>query len=100
MSFETDTLHVVSPLDPYGGDRCNESMDEDAQSLIIENIYTITRRKENYINPITDGELSRRSVKSYDIDYENVMEMWQNKLYKSFHKEMCTYYHRGMRGRI
>jgi hypothetical protein len=42
MSFETDTLHVVMPLDPYEGDRYNEPMDEDAWSSVIENIYKIT----------------------------------------------------------
>jgi histidyl-tRNA synthetase len=37
MSFETNTLHVVALLDPYEGDRYNESVDEDAQNSAIEN---------------------------------------------------------------
>jgi hypothetical protein len=32
MSFETDTLHVIAPLDPNEGDRYNDPMNEDAQS--------------------------------------------------------------------
>jgi hypothetical protein len=42
MSFETDTLCMVTPLDPYEGDIYNEPVDEDAQSSAIENIYKIT----------------------------------------------------------
>jgi hypothetical protein len=42
MSFETDTLHMVTPLDPYEGDHYNEPVDEDAQSSKIENIYKVT----------------------------------------------------------
>jgi hypothetical protein len=30
MSFETNTLHVVVPLNPYKGDIYNELVDEDA----------------------------------------------------------------------
>jgi hypothetical protein len=41
MSFETDTLHIIAPLDPNEGDRYNEPMNEDVE-LIIENIYQIT----------------------------------------------------------
>jgi hypothetical protein len=55
MFFETNTLRVVTPLDPYEGDWYNEPVDEDACSSIIENIYKITGRREDYINPIVDG---------------------------------------------
>lgn len=58
MSFETDTLHAVTPLNPYEGDQYNELVEEDAQSSIIENIYNITRHREDCINPTTDGRLS------------------------------------------
>jgi hypothetical protein len=82
MSFETDTLRMVTPLDPYEGDIYNEPVDEDAWSSTIENIYKITGYREDYINPTTDGELSWRSVKSYDTDSEDAMERWKNKLYE------------------
>jgi len=43
-------------------------------------------QRKDYINPTTDGELSWRSVKSYDMDYdmdyEDVMDRWKNKLYE------------------
>jgi hypothetical protein len=73
MSFETYTLHVVAPLEPYEGDQYNELVDEDAWSLVIQNIYKIAGHKEDYINPTTNGDLSWRSVKYYDTDWEDSM---------------------------
>jgi hypothetical protein len=58
ISFETDTLCVIAPLDVNEGDRYNESVNEDAQSSIIENIYDIRWHREDYGNPTADGELS------------------------------------------
>jgi hypothetical protein len=57
-------------------------VDEDAQSSIIENIYKITGHREDYVNPTVDGELSWRSMKSYDTDSDDAMERWKNKLYE------------------
>jgi hypothetical protein len=71
---------VITPLDPNEGNRYNENVNEDAQSSIIENIYQITRHKEYYINPLADGELSWRSVKSYDVNSKDAMEIRKNKL--------------------
>jgi len=81
MSFETDTLCIIAPLDPNEGDRYNEPVNEYAKNSTIENIYNITGCKEDYVNPIVDGELSWRSLHSYDIDSEDAMERWKNELY-------------------
>jgi hypothetical protein len=87
MFFEIDTLSVVTLLDPYEGDRYNEPVDEDAWSSGIENIYKVTWRREDYINPIVYGELSWRSVKSYDMDFEDALDRWKNKIYEvSMHR--------------
>jgi hypothetical protein len=80
MSFEIDTLCMVTPLDPYESDRYNEPMDEDVQISVIENIYNITGCWEDYTNPIANGELSWIRVKSYDMDYEDAMERWKHKI--------------------
>jgi len=45
ISFEIDTLHVISPLYPNQGDIYDEPVNEDAQSYIIEKIYNITRHR-------------------------------------------------------
>jgi hypothetical protein len=57
-SFEMDTLCMITPLDPNEGDMYSDLVDEDAQNSIIESIYKIIGQKEDYINPIIDGELS------------------------------------------
>jgi hypothetical protein len=67
---------VIVSLDPNEGDMYNEPVNENTQRSIIENIYQITWHGEDYINPIADGEMSWRSVQSYDIDSKNVMERW------------------------
>jgi hypothetical protein len=90
ISFETNTLHVVTPLDPYEGDKYNEPVDEDVWSSIIENIYKILGCREDYIKSPADGELSWRSVKSYDMDSENTMDRWKNKLYE-ISKRRCMH---------
>jgi len=47
MSFEIDTLCMVTPLDLYEGDHYNEPMAEDAWCSIVENLYKITSHKED-----------------------------------------------------
>jgi hypothetical protein len=89
MSFETDSLGIITPLYPNEGNKYNKLVDEDAQSSIIENIYKITWCREDYINPIVYGKLSWRRVKSYDIDLEDVMERWKVKLYE-FYTRRCA----------
>jgi len=84
MSFEKDTLCVKGPLEPKESDRYNELVNENEQSSVIENIYSITENKEYYVNPTVDGELSLRISHSYDMNLKDVMEKWKNKLYKVF----------------
>jgi hypothetical protein len=63
MSFDTDTLCMIAPLDPNEWERHNDLVDEDVQSYVIENIYKIRRHIEDYVNPIADVKLSWRNVK-------------------------------------
>jgi hypothetical protein len=48
----------------------------------IENIYKVMGCREDYINPTTNGELSWRSVKSYDMDSEDALDRWKNNIYE------------------
>jgi hypothetical protein len=57
-------------------------VEEDAWISVIENIYKVSRNRDDYINPTTNGEMSWRSVNYYDTDSEATMERWQNKLYE------------------
>jgi hypothetical protein len=51
------------------------------QILEIENICKVMRRREDYINPTIYGELSWRSIKSYDMDSKDILDRWQGNLY-------------------
>jgi hypothetical protein len=52
MSFETDTLHVVTPLDPYEGDiDIMSQWMRMHESSVIENIYKITGHKGGLHQP-------------------------------------------------
>jgi hypothetical protein len=63
-------------LDPNEGDKYNELVVEDAQISIMENAYKILGCKEYYVNPTTNGEMSRRSVHSCDTNSKNAMNRW------------------------
>ena len=89
MSFETDTIFMVSPLDPYEDDRYNEIVNEDAQSSTVENIYKVMTHRDDYINPNADEELSWRSFKSYDIDSEDALDRWKINIYELLTRR-CT----------
>jgi hypothetical protein len=45
----------------------------------LENIYKLTTRQQDYINPTTDGNLSWRSDNACSFDSEEALENWQKK---------------------
>jgi hypothetical protein len=61
MTFEGDDLRVISPLDPDEGHRYIEPIREEDHAYELENIYKLTTRQHDYINPTIDGNLSWRS---------------------------------------
>jgi hypothetical protein len=82
MSFETETLCMIVHLDPNEGDRYNGMIGEYAWISVIKNIYNIMGSREYYVNPMVDGELSWRSLDSYDIDSDDTMERWHLIIYE------------------
>jgi hypothetical protein len=58
LTFEGDGLRVISPLDPDEGRRYIEPIREEDRAYEVENIYKLTVRQHDYINPTTDGNLS------------------------------------------
>jgi hypothetical protein len=58
MTFEGDGLRVIAPLDPDEGRRYTEPIREEDRAYELENIYKLTARQHDYINPTTDGNLS------------------------------------------
>jgi hypothetical protein len=73
------SLHL---LDPDEGRRYTEPIREEDHAYELENIYKLTARQQDYINPTTDGNLSWRSDNACSSDSEEALENWQNKMYE------------------
>ena len=58
MTFEGDDLRVIAPLDPDEGQRYTKPIREEDYSYALENIYKLTTRQHDYINPTAGGNLS------------------------------------------
>jgi hypothetical protein len=82
MNFERYGLQVIAPLDPDEGLRYTEPIMEEDHAYELENIYKLTSRQQDYINPTTDGNLSQRSDNACSSDSEEALENWQNQMYE------------------
>jgi hypothetical protein len=58
MTFEGDGLRVIAPLDLDEGPWYTEPIREEDYAYELENIYKLTARQQDYINPTVDGNLS------------------------------------------
>ena len=58
MMFEGDGVRVIAPLDPDEGHRYIEPIREEDHTYELENIYKLTIRQRDYINPTANGNLS------------------------------------------
>jgi hypothetical protein len=58
MNFEGDGLRVIAHLDPDEGQWYTKPIREEDYAYTLENIYKLTARQHDYINPTTDGNLS------------------------------------------
>lgn len=76
MAFEVDTLRLITPLGPREGAKYTKLVREDVDSEDIGELYNITTRGEGYVNPTVDGELSWRSICSYDTDSKDALDKW------------------------
>jgi hypothetical protein len=55
MTFERDGLRVIAPLDLDEVHWYTEPIREEDHAYALENIYKLTARQEDYINPTSDG---------------------------------------------
>jgi hypothetical protein len=58
MMFEGDGLRVITLLDLDEGPRYTKPIREEDHTYMLENIYKLTARQHDYINPTIDGNLS------------------------------------------
>jgi hypothetical protein len=62
MAFEGNGLKFIAPLDP------DEPIMEEFHAYELENIYKLTARQHDYINPTTDGNLNWQSENACSSD--------------------------------
>jgi hypothetical protein len=74
MTFEGNGLKVIAPLDLDEGCRYTEPIREEDYAYDLENIYKLTVRQHNYINPTADGNLSWKSESACSSDSEEALE--------------------------
>jgi hypothetical protein len=70
MIFEVGDLMVTTPLEPLEGKRYTESVREND----MHNLYNITARMEDYVEPTMDGVLSWRIFSSCTSDSKSCLE--------------------------
>ena len=58
MTFEGDGLRVIAPLDLDECQWYTDPIREEYCAYELENIYKLTSRQQDYINPTVDGNLS------------------------------------------
>ena len=88
MTFEGKGLSVIVPLDPSQGERYIYPVkDEDRD--IIDHIYNITAKEENYVNPTPEGIMDWKCDSSCMTDSDEGLENWQNRLYE-LHGHRCA----------
>jgi hypothetical protein len=78
MTFEGDGLRVIAPLDPDEGPWYTKPIREEYYAYELENIYKLTTRQHDYINPNADGNLRWRSDNVCSSDSEEALENWNN----------------------
>ena len=78
MTFEGKGLRVIIPLDPSQGERRTEPLTHEDQD-VLDQIYNITAKEDDYEDPPTEGWESGSSCMS---DFEDGLESWQNRLYE------------------
>ena len=57
LSFEDEEMRVVSPIDPFEGQRYVEPVYNEGQVNYLDQIYNVTAMHEDHISPTTDGNL-------------------------------------------
>lgn len=75
-------MWLVPPLDPRKGERYIELVKKELYIEEIDHFYNIIARREDYVNPTVDGELTWRWIYSYDIVLEDALDRWKNWLHE------------------
>ena len=75
MTFEGKELRVILPLDPSQGARYIELLRNKYQD-VLEHIYNITAKEEDYIDPSAEGIMDWQCDSSCMTDSDALEEFW------------------------
>ena len=85
---------MTSPLETREGEHYTNLVQDDLNSVDIENIYHITSKREGYINHTIDAQIIYKSIYFYNIELEEALDRWKNRLYNvSSRRFMCIKKH-------
>jgi hypothetical protein len=74
MTFEKVGLRVIALLDPNEGPRYIEPIREEDHAFELENIYKLTAKQQDYINPTANKNLSWQSDSTFSSDSDEALE--------------------------
>jgi hypothetical protein len=78
MILEFGDLKASTPLDPSEGKRYTEPV----RANDMDNLYNMTARMEDYVNPTMDGALSWRSLGFFTSDSKDGLDNWQERIHE------------------
>ena len=81
-------MRIIVPLDPSQGERYTEPVRDEDQD-VLDHIYNITAKEEDYVNPTTEGIMDWQCDSSCMTDSDEGLENWQNHLYE-LHGHRCA----------
>ena len=73
---------VVSPIDPFEGQRYVELIYNEGQGDYLDQIYNVAAMQEDYINQTVDGNLRWKSSSSCTSDSGEALDNWKNRLHE------------------
>lgn len=79
MVFERDDMRVIVPLDPSEGVQYTKPIRDEYCDENVNNIYQITTKEEDWINPIAYGKLGWEHDNSCTSNSKAELENWQNR---------------------
>ena len=88
MTFEGKGLRFIVLLDPSQGERYTEPIRDEDQN-VLDHIYNITTKEEDYVNPTAEGIMDWQCDSSCMTYSDQGLENWQNRLYE-LHGHRCA----------
>ena len=73
---------MVSPIDPFEGQRYVEPVYNEGQVDYLDQIYNVTTMDEDHNSPMADGNLSWKCVSSCTSNSGEALENWKNRLHE------------------